>query len=84
MQLTARLILLFLDKEFTINVVDDMIYMIDNNIQFLGRDIVDGDDTDLRFLEPNDIISALYAKGRAKLDGTGFVVDIPEQIKLAA
>lgn len=55
-------------------------YMLSNGVKFMGRDIVDGDETDLRFLEPVNCITALYAKGRAKRDGTGFVVDMPEMI----
>ena len=42
---------------------------------FLGMDVVDGDDSDLRFLEPQGVVSALYAKGKAKKDYSGFVVD---------
>ena len=57
--------------------------MLENGVKFLGRDIVDGDETDLRFLEPAGVVSALYAKGRAKLDGSGFVVDMPEEIAAA-
>ncbi len=41
---------------------------------FLGMDVVDGDDSDLRFLEPQGVVSALYAKGRAVRDRSGFVV----------
>ena len=41
---------------------------------FLGMDVVDGDDSDLRFLEPHGVVSALYAKGRAVHDQSGFVV----------
>ena len=41
---------------------------------FLGMDVVDGDDSDLRFLEPQGVVSALYAKGRAVRDTSGFVV----------
>tara|TARA_R110002050_G_scaffold63904_2_gene139401 strand:+ start:517 stop:1308 length:792 start_codon:yes stop_codon:yes gene_type:complete len=41
---------------------------------FLGMDVVDGDDSDLRFLEPHGVVSALYAKGRAVRDTSGFVV----------
>ena len=41
---------------------------------FLGMDVVDGDDSDLRFLEPQGVVSALYAKGKAVHDTTGFVV----------
>lgn len=54
--------------------------MLSNGVKFLGLDVIDGDMTDLRFLEPSNSVSALYAKGRAKLDGSGFVVDMPEQI----
>jgi hypothetical protein len=35
---------------------------------------VDGDDSDLRFLDPPGVVVALYAKGRARLDTSGFVV----------
>ena len=41
---------------------------------FLGMDVVDGDDSDLRFLEPQGVVSALYAKGKAVRDTSGFVV----------
>ena len=41
---------------------------------FLGMDVVDGDDSDLRFLEPQGVVSALYAKGKAVHDTSGFVV----------
>lgn len=50
-------------------------YLIDNGATFMGREIVNGDNSDLRFTEPSNVISALYAKGRAKLDNSGFVVD---------
>jgi hypothetical protein len=44
-----------------------------------GFPIVNGDDHDLRFLDPGPSIVALKAKGKAKLDRTGFVVDsLPE------
>jgi len=42
--------------------------------RFLGMECVDGDDSDLRFLEPQGVVVALYAKGRARLDQSGFVV----------
>ena len=41
-----------------------------------GYKVVDGDKDDLRFLDPKQSIVALYAKGKAKKDMTGFVVDI--------
>jgi len=41
-----------------------------------GYPVVDGDSDDLRFLDPKGRhIVALYAKGRAKKDTSGFVVD---------
>lgn len=45
--------------------------------EFLGRPVVDGDADDLRFLDPAGSVVALYAKGRAKRDTSGFVVDYP-------
>jgi len=42
---------------------------------FLGMECVDGDDSDIRHLDPQGVIVALYAKGAAKRDYTGFVVD---------
>ena len=41
-----------------------------------GINVTDGDKDDLRFLDPSNSIVALYAKGKAKKDTTGFVVDI--------
>lgn len=41
-----------------------------------GYDVIDGDANDLRFLDPKRTIVALYAKGKAKKDETGFVVDV--------
>ena len=38
-----------------------------------GRPVFNGDDSDLRFLDPKGVIVGLYAKGRAKKDTTGFV-----------
>lgn len=40
-----------------------------------GRKVIDGDLTDLRFLDPKGSVIALYAKGRAVDDSTGFVLD---------
>lgn len=42
---------------------------------FLGLPCVDGDDSDIRHLDPAGCIVALYAKGKAKKDMSGFVVD---------
>lgn len=38
-----------------------------------GRTVFNGDESDLRFLDPRGVIVGLYAKGRAKKDETGFV-----------
>jgi hypothetical protein len=42
---------------------------------FNGAPVVSGDDTDLRFLDPRGVVVALYAKGNAKSDTSGFVRD---------
>ena len=47
---------------------------------FLGMECVDGDDSDIRHLDPQGVIVALYAKGAAKRDYTGFVVDPASRI----
>ena len=41
---------------------------------FAGLECIGGDDSDLRFLEPKNKVVALYAKGKAKKDISGFVV----------
>ena len=45
-------------------------------ISYLGRPVIDGDDSDLRFLDGNMNIVALKAKGKAKKDTTGFVKEV--------
>ena len=40
---------------------------------FRGWQVVDGDDTDVRHIEPEKVVVALYAKGKAKKDFGGFV-----------
>ena len=42
---------------------------------FLGRPLINGDKDDLRFLDPKNVIVGLYAKGKAKKDTSGFVID---------
>ena len=39
-----------------------------------GRRVINGDATDLRFLDPQGVIVGLLAKGKAKRDTSGFVV----------
>jgi len=38
-----------------------------------GRPVFNGDDSDLRFLDPKGVVVGLYAKGKAKKDTSGFV-----------
>ncbi len=40
---------------------------------YMGRPVINADDTDLRFLDPRGVICGLKAKGRAKKDTSGFV-----------
>lgn len=42
-------------------------------ISGITREVVSGDDSDLRFLDPRGVIVGLYAKGKAKKDTLGFV-----------
>ena len=44
---------------------------IPNN--FRGWPVIDGDNTDVRHIEPKSVVVALYAKGKAKKDNGGFV-----------
>ncbi len=41
---------------------------------FLGRAVINGDESDLRFADPVGVVVALTAKGRARKDFSGFVV----------
>lgn len=40
---------------------------------YVGRPVINGDDTDLRFLDPKNVVVGLKAKGKAKKDTSGFV-----------
>jgi len=40
---------------------------------YLGLPVFNGDESDLRFLDPKGVVVGLYAKGKAKKDTTGFV-----------
>jgi len=51
---------------------------------YLGREVFNGDESDLRFLDPKNVIVGLYAKGKAKKDTTGFVKYPTIELKLAA
>jgi hypothetical protein len=41
---------------------------------YLGRTVVDGTETDLRFLDPQHVVVGLKANGKAKKDTSGFTV----------
>lgn len=43
---------------------------------YLGKRVIDGDETDLRFLDSKNCIVGLKAKGKALRDTSGFVVQI--------
>lgn len=51
--------------------------------KFLGLECIGGDNSDIRHSEPKGVIVALYAKGQAKKDMTGFVVDAQPVFNLA-
>jgi hypothetical protein len=40
---------------------------------YMSLPVFNGDDSDLRFLDPKSVVVGLYAKGKAKKDTTGFV-----------
>jgi hypothetical protein len=48
--------------------------MLANGESFLGLPVVDGDNSDIRHLDPKGAVVALYAKGKARRDQSGFVV----------
>ena len=41
--------------------------------EYMGKPVYNGDESDLRFLDPDNHIVGLYAKGKAKSDNSGFV-----------
>eukprot|EP00918_Siedleckia_nematoides_P076336 GHVU01166860.1.p1 GENE.GHVU01166860.1~~GHVU01166860.1.p1 ORF type:complete len:238 (-),score=23.40 GHVU01166860.1:1737-2450(-) len=62
------------------NLFDKIAYNIavvfngDMPIYFKGREVVNGDESDLRFLDKGNVIVGLKAKGKAKKDTSGFVI----------
>jgi hypothetical protein len=42
--------------------------------KFRGLDCINGDEDDLRFLDPQGVVVWLSAKGKAKKDTSGFVI----------
>jgi len=52
---------------------------------FSGFTVIDGDDSDLRFLEPQGVVVGLYAKGaNGRADQSGFVLDFNPEFARAA
>ena len=43
---------------------------------YLGLPVIDGDQSDLRFLDPKGVIVGLKAKGKGKKDASGFIVQV--------
>lgn len=41
---------------------------------YLGKPVINGDETDLRFLDDRGVIVGLVAKGKGKKDSSGFVI----------
>lgn len=41
---------------------------------YLGKKVIDGDETDLRFMDDKNVIVGLKAKGKGKKDASGFVI----------
>jgi len=62
------------------NEVKDNIAVVfrDKNLPatFKGKKVIDGDLTDMRFLDELNIVVGLKAKGKAKKDTSGFVIDV--------
>ena len=42
---------------------------------FQGLRVVSGDESDLRFMDPQNVIIGLKAKGAARKDASGFVIE---------
>ena len=42
---------------------------------FMGKKVVNGDLHDLRYLDPKNVVVGLKAKGKAKTDYSGFVMN---------
>jgi hypothetical protein len=51
---------------------------------YLGLPVFNGDESDLRFLDPKGVVVGLYAKGKAKKDATGFVVNPQQRVIMLA
>jgi hypothetical protein len=47
---------------------------------YLGRRVVNGDESDLRFLDGEGVIVGLSAKGKAKKEDSGFVIGMAKEV----
>lgn len=52
--------------------------------KFIGFEVINGDNHDLRFLDKKGVVVGLTAKGKAKKDTSGFVQFVEQNNKLAA
>jgi hypothetical protein len=43
---------------------------------YKGKTVINGDESDLRFLDPKGVIVGLVAKGVGKKDASGFIIDL--------
>ena len=43
--------------------------------EFLNLKVINGDKDDLRFLDPKNVVVGLKAKGKARKDNSGFVIN---------
>lgn len=66
----------YVNKAIAKNMRIAVVFKDKNNLpnEFMGLSVINGDNTDIRHLDPHNVIVALYAKGKAKSDNTGFVV----------
>lgn len=61
----------FIDKGINVAIVFDKVPEV-----FRERKVINGDETDLRFLDGKGVVVGLTAKGKAKTDDSGFTVRI--------
>jgi hypothetical protein len=66
-------ILMAKQQGYNIAVVFDLKKTEDMPETYYNRPVFNGDESDLRFLDPKGVVVGLYAKGKAKKDTSGFV-----------
>lgn len=66
----------YVEKAINKNMRIAVVFKDKNNLpdNFMGLTVVNGDNSDIRHIDPHGVIVALYAKGKAKKDNSGFVV----------